>query len=207
MSNPKPTVAEIQEEISTSASDTRIQRLLNGACDLVETMTRREFFTSVETRYFDGNGKGYLQVDDFQIGSISRIAFLNADRSTGYLLATGNVATRGDEFPKRAPYHNRIDILNYTSENPYRIVGPSPYVFPRGTMNVEITANWGTYAVLPDALQNIIRDLTISKLTRPQGGIRSMSVGGESLSFGDSDLSQEQMNILELYTKRLVEID
>lgn len=182
----RPTVLEIQEEISTNASATRIQRLLNGACDLVELQTRREFSTGIETRYFDGLGKGYLAVDDFQIGSITRIAFLNADRSVGYIVATGNVASRGDEFPRRAPYHNRIDILNYTSENPYRIVGPSPYIFPRGTLNVEITANWGTYAVLPDPLQNIIRDLTISKLTRPGGGVRSMSVGGESLSFADS---------------------
>lgn len=203
----RPTIAEIRDEISTSASDTRIQRILNAACDLVEIQTRREFVTGVETRYFDGFGKGYLTVDDFQIGSISRIAFLNADRSAGWYLATGNVATRGDEFPKRAPYHNRLDILNYTSENPYRIVGPSPYVFPRGTLNVEITANWGTYAVLPDALQTVIRDLAISKLTRAPGGIRSMSVGGESVSFSDADLSPEQNYILEMYTKRLTEID
>lgn len=203
----RPTVTEIQEEVSTNASPTRIQRLLNGAIDRVAQATRREFSTGIETRYFDGLGKGYLLVDDFQRGSITRIAFLNADRSTGYVLPTGNVATRGDDFPKNAPYHNRIDILNYTSENPYRVVGASPYIFPRGTLNVEITANFGTYAVVPNPLQDVIRDLVVSKLSGPGGRVRSMSVGGESVSFSDSDLTPEHMATLEQYKKAFTEID
>lgn len=204
------TVADIKEDLgipaSNTARDALIQRLLNGALDYLERRTRREFGTGVATRLFDGADKGYLLTDDFQIGSITRIAVLNPDRSAANLIATGNVATSGEAWNRRAPYHNRIDILNYTSENPYRIIGRSPYIFPRGIQNIEITANWGTWATLPDGLADIVRSMVSVKTQRPVGGVRSMSVGGESLSFSDDDLTKDEKRQLREYSKDMAEI-
>lgn len=208
MPNPKPTLSDAKELLQIPAADTSkdslISRLLNGAIDYVERATQREFSTGIGTRYFDGNGRGYLLVDDFQRGSITHIAILRPDRSDETIIATGNICTRGERSLDQ--FHNRIEIINAPTENPHRVIGPSPYVFPAGSQNIEITATWGTWDILPDGLQNLILDLVKNKVSAPAGNIRSMSVGGESLAFGESDFSIEQRRVLQIYAKPMVEI-
>ena len=209
---PSPSLSDIRDYLiainqltsSDTSKDGLISRLLNGAIEFTQRRLRREYSTGIDTRYFDGFDKGYLLIDDFQKGSITRVASMNPDWSVAYVYATGNVITRGDS-PVEA-FHNRIEIINTTSENPYRVLGRSPYIFPRGIQNVEITANWGTWATLPNGLQNLIIDMVVGKMAVPQGRIRSMSVGGESLSFSEDDLSPQQRRDLAEYAKPLVEI-
>lgn len=202
---PSPTIADIKDvlDIEDTSKDGVLTRLLYGAFEFTERYTRRQFSTGVATRYFDGTGKGYLVVDDFQSGSITSIKFLNADRTAWRTLTSTEYITYGARPIE--PIHFRIEVVNAVSENPYRIIGPSPYVFPRGIQNVEITATWGTWGILPMGLQNIIVDLVVSKFRRPTN-IRSMSVGGESLSFSDTDLTDEVRQRLEQYRRPLAEI-
>jgi hypothetical protein len=207
--NPIPTLADVKDFLQipsdVTTRDSMISRLLNGALDYVERISQRQFSTGVETRFYDGNDKGYLLVDDYQRDSITRIVVSYPGKVEAYAIATGNVAGRG-ERPQDS-FHNRIDIVNYVTENPYRVLGPSPYVFPSGIQNVEITANFGTWNVLPDGLQNIIIELVAAKVSMPAGGtIRSMSVGGESLTFSDTDFSPTMRRSLQAYAKPMVEI-
>jgi hypothetical protein len=204
-----PTISDVKLVLNIDSADTSkdniLTRLLNGAFDFAERLTRRQFYLSTETRYFNGNGKGYLLVDSFQAGSISNLSLLNPDRTVWYTYAANEYVTFG--VRPQEPIHYRIEIINYTTENPYRVIGPNPYVFPTGTSNVQMTANFGDWdaALLPAGLQNLIVDLVVAKYQRMRG-IVGMSVGGESLSFTQSDLDQGQLNEFRQYSKPLSDI-
>ncbi len=204
-----PTLLDLKDDLEITETDTSkdglLTRLLFGAFDYVERRTRREFSTGVGTRYFDGNDKGYLLIDDFQKGSMTKISFLDPNRTVYLTMTPTNTPylTKGER--PQDPFHNRVDITNYQTENPYRVVGRSPYIFPRGTQNIAIDANWGTWAELPQGLQNLIIDIVKRKYRVPVG-VRSMSVGGESLSFSDEDLDRDQRVNLNQYIKSIVDI-
>lgn len=200
---PNPSLQDIKDELSITdaTKDGVLQRLLNGAFDYVSRKTRRQFTTGIETRYFHGTGKGYLVIDDFQSGTITGLKLLNPDRTPWRTYAPVEYVTRGAR--PNEPVHYRIDIINAITENPYRVIGPNPFTFAQGMQNVEVTATFGAWGVLPDGLESLIIDMVCSKYSRPKG-IRSASVGGESLTFAESDLTDGMKETLEEYKRALV---
>lgn len=200
------TLAQVKDtlEITDTERDELIARLIRGATTYIEKKTVRSLSTGVSQKLYDGYDKGYLEVKDFQ--SCTAVELLNNDNT---VWKTFNVSTElrfypynDGELPK-----TQIIIQSITSENPYRVIGRSPYIFPRGIANVRVTANWGSYATVPDNLTDLGISMIAAKLSKVKyRGLKSASLGGESISFSDKDLDDGMLDMLSTYKRQFVEV-
>jgi hypothetical protein len=72
---------------------------------------------------------------------------------------------------------------------------------------VQITGVWGSYVTVPDDLASLGNDLVKAKFNkRNTRGIRSASIGGESVSFTDADFDAAMQDIVNLYKRDYVEV-
>ena len=189
-------------EITTSDQDDLLTRWILAATQYVETKTRLVLSSTVATRLFDGNDKGRLRVDDFL--SMTAVDLLNPD-GTSY--RTFNVTTEVKGEPYNSLPKTGIVIMNNISENPFRTLGRSPYIFPKGIANISVTATWGSYVTVPADLEDLGIKLVAAKLNKKRTqGIASASIGGESVTFKDSDLDETMKETLELYKRQYVEV-
>lgn len=182
--------------------DDLINRLIHAATGFIERRTRRSLTLATATRYFDGTDKGYLIVDDFQ--SVSAVSLLNPD-NTAWRTFTVATELRCEPYNQVPKY--KLLIVNTVTENPYRVIGASPYIFPRGIANVSVTAVWGSYASVPPELEDLGINLVVSKLNRlSTRGIRSASIGGESVSFTEADLDPGMKADLSDFKRQYAEL-
>lgn len=189
-------------EITSDDQDDLLSRWILAVTKYVERKTRRQFSTAVETRLFDGTDKGRLTTDDFQ--SMTAVSLLNPD-GTSY--RDFNVTTELKAEPYNSQPKTGLVILNNVSENPFRTLGRSPYIFPRGIANISITATWGSYATVPEDLEDLGIKLIAAKLNKKRTqGIASASIGGESVTFKDSDLDETMKETLALYKRDYAEV-
>lgn len=198
------TLAQVREAAGIVESDTSqddlILRLIGAVQKFVERRTRRTFSTGIETRIFDGTDKGRLEVDDYQ--ELFAVDLLNPDRTSykSFGVSTELLCEPYNKVPKRS-----ILIQNNVSENPYRSLGRSPYIFPKGFGNIRVNANWGSFSIAPPDLEDIAISLVTSKLYKASSrGITSSSIGGESVSFSEKDMSDQDMQVLESYKRDAV---
>lgn len=201
------TLEEVRDALQIPATDTArddlITRLIGSATSLIENITGRSMSTGVDTRFFDGNGKGYLFVDDFhELGSVE---FIYPDKTAWKIL---DIAHGEVEF---APYNvtprHKLLLINTVTENPYRVIGASPYVFPKGFRNIRCSGIWGSYAVVPEDLKQAGIDLVVAKLNRIRGiGLSSISIGGQSMSFSQRDLDEGTKDVINQYRRYFVEL-
>jgi hypothetical protein len=185
-----------------TSQDDLITRLLGSVTKYIEGSTRRELTTGVSTRLFDGNGKGYLMVDDFiSVSSVKLLGFNNE------VYKTFSISSELQLYPLNTTPKNRIQINNFVTENPYRYLGGSPYVFSKGYGNVEVVANWGSFSAIPADLVDLGVDLIVAKVNKGKTkGLRSVSIGGESMTFSDSDLDETMKETLASYKKDFVDV-
>jgi hypothetical protein len=200
------TIAEVKEAAGIpedlSDQDSLIERLIGNVTRFFERRTRRAFTTGVQTKYFDGNDKGYLLVDDCL--SVSAVRIIETD---GSAWKTFNIANELRLYPLNRSPTTRLQIINSVSENPHRTIGRSPYIFTRGYANVEVTANWGSYEQVPEDVNGMAIDLVVSKIRKSSNrGLRSVSIGGESITFTDNDLTEDMKETLQGYKKDFTEI-
>lgn len=189
-------------EITDSSQDDLLARWILAATKYVETRTRLALSSVTETRFFDGNDKGRLRTDDFL--SFTAVSLLNPD---GTSWRDFNVSTELKAEPYNDSPKTGVVIINYVSENPFRIVGRSPYIFPKGIANVSVTATWGSYATVPDDLAEVGIKMVKAKFNKKRTqGIASASIGGESVTFKDSDLDETMKETLELYKRDYAEV-
>lgn len=182
--------------------DELILRLIGAASRFIERKTRRVLTTGTGARLFDGNDKGRLHVDDFI--SLTSVELLNVD-DTVWKTFTPATELRTEPYNKTPKYS--IVVINTVSENPYRIIGRSPYIFPKGFANVRVNANWGSYATVPEDLEQLGIELVVSKLSRVRNkGIASASIGGESVSFTDRDLDEGMQDTLDRFKRDYAEV-
>lgn len=189
--------------VGVTARDVLVARLTRGALDFSQRRTKRVFSTGVATQYFSGNDRGYLVLPDFQAGSVSAVSFLNPDGTAWRNLETTEWRTFG--ATQSPSIHYRIELVNPVSENPHRIIGRNPYVFPRATANVGISASWGSWGVLPDGLVNLVLDMIKVKYGKP-GNVRSVSSNGESISYSERDVTDEMREGFNEYKRYLVDV-
>ncbi len=193
------TLADVKETlgITDTDQDDLLTRWILAATKYVETYTRLALTPVTETRLFDGIDKGRLSTDDFL--SFTAVSLLNPD---GTAWRTFDVNTELKAEPYNSSPKTGLVILNHTSENPFRIIGRSPYIFPKGIANVSITATWGSYSTVPDDLVDVgIRMVSAKSNRKRTQGIASASIGGESVTFKDSDLDETMKQTLELYKR------
>jgi len=200
------TLAEVRDTLQLTDSETDqdalITRLIGSVTDFISKRTRRVFGTGVETRLFDGNDKGYLILDDYQ--EITSVRLLNLDNTAW---KTFNVSTELKSYPLNTSPKTKLQIVNVTSENPYRVIGRSPFIFPKGYGNVEVVANWGSWATPPSSLTELAINMVVSKTQKAKvRGIKSVSIGGESMSFSDKDLDESMTEVLNDFKKDFTEV-
>lgn len=193
------TLAEVKTTlgITGTSEDDLLNRLILAATKRVERYTRRVLSTGVATKHYNGNDKGVLQVDDFQ--AVTSVELLDAGNT---VWKTFDITDELKYFPYNTTPKDKIIIYGGTTENPYRFLGVSPYVFPRGFSNVRVTANFGSYAIIPDDLNDLgINMVTVKRAKSSTRGIKSSSIGGESVTFTDADVEPEMQAVMDNYKK------
>lgn len=141
-------------------------------------------------------------VDDFiSVSSVKLLGFNNE------VYKTFSISSELQLYPLNTTPKNRIQINNFVTENPYRYLGGSPYVFSKGYGNVEVVANWGSFSAIPADLVDLGVDLIVAKVNKGKTkGLRSVSIGGESMTFSDSDLDETMKETLASYKKDFVDV-
>jgi hypothetical protein len=198
------TVQEVKDRlgITDTSEDAALQKYIDAATKRFEGYTRRKLSTGVATKHYNGNDKGILYVDDFQ--AITSVELLGPDNLAW---KSFNVDTELRYFPYDITPKNKIIIYGGVSENPYRFMGISPFVFPRGFSNIRVTGNFGSYAVPPEDVNDLgINMVTVKRSKARMRGITSSSIGGESVTFSDKDLDNEMLTVMEDYKKTLAEV-
>lgn len=171
------TLAQVKEaagiDSSNTDQDSLINRLIGAVTKFVEKKTKRVFTTGVATRLFDGNDKGYLIVDDFL--TLQSLSLLELDNT---VWKSFSLSSEIKQYPLNSTPKFRLQIQNVVSENPYRVIGRSPFIFPKGYGNVQVEANWGSYSEIPDDLEALGIDLIVARLKKQTlHGLKSLSIG------------------------------
>lgn len=129
--------------LSTATFSTAYQQdVLDSVIDEVHRVTRRTFVLESETRYFDGNGKGLLIVDDFvTFDTATAVEVIGWIQNTSGIILTNVYPVVTDKFPQ-----NKIQIIQGSVSQ-----FPSLYLdqFPEGRSNIKITCTWGYANTIP----------------------------------------------------------
>lgn len=142
-----PTVTDISAvatamgvTIGTHISNVVQQNVLDAVITNFKNRTHRTFVPVSETRYFDGNNSGMIEVDDFV--TLSTVELVGWYGITNALTLSNYAAVERSGYPI-----NRIQI--YKGSIPSL---PSMWIdrFPAGRSNVKITALWGFASTVPD---------------------------------------------------------
>ena len=125
--------------IGSAPSTVVQQQVLDSVIEWMEVRTRRDFITATENRYFDGNGTGSIEVDEFI--TVNSVAIVGWFGNTNGLALTSPVASVRSNYP-----NTRIRI--------YRGSVPAWYQywvdrFPEGRENIEVNALWGYNTTIP----------------------------------------------------------
>lgn len=136
-------IAEAMNQTIGATVSTELQTVVRDAVvERVKRFTQRTWIPETETRSFDGNGTGILEVDDYiTLNSIVIVGWFG--QTTGLTLENFN-AVEKNTFP-----NNRIQIYRGSIPN---YVGQWANAFPIGRSNIEINAVWGYDTTIPPDL-------------------------------------------------------
>jgi hypothetical protein len=147
----------------TTAHEDAIEAIIGRVSRLVDTYTQREpgayYVTASETRYFDGNGKAELWVDEMaaaptkvsvaESGEIDPASGTGGDYTewadTDYFLWPSNALKRQEPYLRLD-----IDTMN-----------GSKTIWYRYARAVKITAQWGFSSTAPDDIKTITEIETV----------------------------------------------
>lgn len=198
------TVLELRHHIDMTGitDDWEVAQLLDGAARTIDRKCKRPdgFFADVtaSARYYVGSGRPYQRIDECALVTAVAVKDSPSDDEgdyTAWTVGTVGSTTSADCFPAsgsvRAPNYTKTpynllivgangDYSNFisgefTSRGGFR---PS-YTVSRGTPTVQVTANWGFSATIPDDIKmaNLMQAARWYK--RVQGSMADMTAGAE----------------------------
>ena len=168
-----------------SSFDDWIDEMIGAADAFIDAYCNTTFSASAsEIRYFDGNGKDEIIVDDLL--TVTELKFLEADGST-----VDDTISSDDYFlyPYNATPKHKI-ILSPEGDRSE---------FPIGTKRVKITGTWGHKASVPADIKLVSTMLVAAIIEVGKAGeikIKKESIGDYSVEYGElvsSNLEIETM--------------
>ena len=140
---------------------------ITAATNYIDNYTQKKFEGTTETRYFDGNNKREIIIDDFTILTSVQILQVNSD-DTEYTLVEGL----------------NDDYITYPyNETPYyklvMVASSSVGIWLSGPKRIKLTGIWGHSATVPEDIELVATMLVaeIIKQGRDSGKIRSETLG------------------------------
>ena len=151
----------------------------------IDNYTKRSFKKTSEARYFDGNNKREMRIDD-------ALAITTLELAGTYY---------GDEFTEEEDY-----ITIPANELPITTIHLKDNWFYKGIQNVKITADWGYSDGAPEDIEFAATVLVggIINAQRNNGGKERETIGDYSVSFTDNQQDkdyQKAISILDAYTR------
>ena len=151
----------------------------------IDNYTQRSFTSTTETRYFDGNNKREMRIDD-------ALAITTLELSSEYY---GNTFTEEEDY-----------ITIPANELPITRIHLKDNWFYNGIQNVKITADWGYSATTPSDIEFAATVLVGAIINNQMNNDakESESIGDYKVSFTDNKQEkdyQRAINILDSYKR------
>lgn len=168
-----------------SSFDEQISSWISAVEKYIDKYTGRTFEESVEeTRYFDGNGKREIDIDEFLSLSSVDITEISSDD-----VEISLIEGKGNDFVT-FPYNQiRKFRLILTPES-------SIASWYSGLRRLKVSGKWGNSESVPDDIQLAATLLVASIVERGLNGgkVSSESLGDYSVSFSDMENSSNVLN-------------
>ncbi len=130
--------------ITGTVHDASLRRLVEGVSREVDNYCNRRFYSSVETRYFDGDGGASLEVGDY----VSIASLTESDNLDGtYDLAWGASGTNWWAHPYNAKPTAAYDPSPFRRAVINQHTNGTQDVFERGQRNYEVVGTYGYSAI------------------------------------------------------------
>lgn len=145
-----PTIADVSVIASamgvtlnvTAQSQEFQNTILDSVINNIATKTRRQFLVTTESRYYDGNDTGELEIDEFiTLNSIEIIGWWGI---TSGLTISNPIAVNRAQFP-----NTRIQVYRGSIPALYRVWIDR---FVQGRGNILVNAAWGYGTTIPSDL-------------------------------------------------------
>jgi hypothetical protein len=152
-------------------------KLITMGSDFVQKFCGRLFKEEELTETLDGNGLGEILLSEMDVNSITSLTI----EGTAILAANFEL---------------------YSDEGSIKLTDGS--VFTSGSHNVVVTYKAGTQEV-PEEIKFVLLEICARKfkeIDSSRQGVRSESMGDQSISFSDALLTAEVKGILQRYRKR-----
>ena len=176
-----------------SSLDSQLADWISAVTNYIDRYTGKSFEETIdEVRYFDGNGKDEIQVDDFI--SISSVEILELDSTDVDYTLTEGVDSDYITFPYNDTPKYRLQMtINSQIAN-----------FLKGEKRIKVTATWGHSSTVPKDIELAATMLVASIVEKGMKGgtIMSESLGDYSVSYANVDNLSSALgvkNILDKY--------
>lgn len=186
-----PTVAQVQAkakglglEIAEDMDMDYVQQVVDSVVAEIEQECRRNFVGVVETRYFDGSGRGEQEVDEYI--DITAVEILGYFGSVAGMSLTDWWEPETKKHPK-----TRIQIYQGSQPTMTRIYVGS---FPFGRSNIKVTGTWGYAPTIPANIWGAVLDYAACVLAAES--MYSQSGGGFKAMWKEADV-MEQVLLLD----------
>ena len=190
------TKGKIQNYLTVDISDTldnQITDWITAVTNYIDNYTGKSFEETVGTvRYFDGNGKNEIQIDDFI--SISSVEILELNSTDVDYTLTEGANSDYITFPYNDTPKYRLQMtINSQIAN-----------FLTGEKRIKITATWGHSSAVPKDIELAATMLVSGIIEKGMKGgtIMSESLGDYSVSYANVDNLSSVLgvkNILDKY--------
>ena len=169
--------------------DTQINTWITAAQSYIDNYTGRTFEqSSSETRYFDGDGKRELDIDEIISITSLEILEINSD-DVQFTLTEG----RGSDYI----------LYPYNETFKYRViltVNSQVAVWSEGKQRIKITGLWGNSVSVPKDIELVATMLVAGIIEKGMkgGSVQSETLGDYSVSFKDIDNISSVMGVKEI---------
>lgn len=172
-------------DISGSTFDSRLERMINAASTLIENQTNRQLITQSHTHYFNGDGTGTLEPQEFPVTAVTSI-----HDDDEWTFGAETEVTDFDIFDETFIVLKKCLVFKQGRRN-VRMIYTAGYVGPAGSSTVPTDLQEATI-LLVELLYNMRDDRRL--------GIKSKSKLGETVSF-DEGIPDHIAKMIEPHTR------
>ena len=168
-----------------SSFDDWIDEVIGSADAYIDNYCNTSFEGTTESRYFDGNGRSELIIDD--LVTLTGLNFLRANGTT-----VDDTLTENDDF--------FLYPLNSTAKHKVVLAVEGDYgCFPKGSRRVKITGTWGSFATVPKDIQYVSTKLVAGIIEVGKAGevkLKSEKIGDYAVTYGEIANSDTEVNMI-----------
>lgn len=161
-----------------SSYDTQVDDWIAEVKKFIDDYCGKTFEAVTETRYYDGNGRNCIIVDDFVDTTITELLILNTSGGTESTLTEGH-SNDFITYPQNTDTKHELRLT----------VSAARSVFPSRSNAVKLTADFGYSASVPETIRNVATQLVARIVEK---GLKGGKVAG--IQLGDYQVTLEKID-------------